>query len=152
MMHLERSQSAAVLEKAASEFVDWRPRIFGVAYRILGSACEAEDIVQEVWVRWQTTDRTVVKTRQRSSLRRPHDWRSTSPDPPGRAEKRTSIVADEPVDTSAAPELGAEQGEALELAVLHLLEKLTPNGTSRVRPPRSVRLFLWADRVHPSSH
>ena len=44
MMHLERSQSAAVLEKAASEFVDWRPRI-GVAYRILGSA-EAETSCQ----------------------------------------------------------------------------------------------------------
>lgn len=34
---------------------------FGIAYRILGSAAEAEDLVQDVWVRWQTTDRSAVR-------------------------------------------------------------------------------------------
>ena len=38
-----------------------RPRLFGIAYRMLGSAAEAEDIVQDVWVRWQTADRSVVR-------------------------------------------------------------------------------------------
>ena len=32
------------------------PRLFVIAYRILGSAGEAEDIVQDVWLRWQATD------------------------------------------------------------------------------------------------
>src|ERR1700736_3823871 len=42
-------------------FLSVRPRLFGIAYRMLGSAAEAEDIVQDVWVRWQTTDRSVVR-------------------------------------------------------------------------------------------
>ena len=40
-----------------SAFLGVRPRLFGIAYRMLGSAAEAEDIVQDVWLRWQTTDR-----------------------------------------------------------------------------------------------
>jgi DNA-directed RNA polymerase specialized sigma24 family protein len=44
-----------------SVFVSVRPRLFGIAYRMLGSAAEAEDIVQDVWLRWQATDRTVVR-------------------------------------------------------------------------------------------
>lgn len=38
-----------------------RPRLFGIAYRVLGSAAEAEDIVQETWLRWQTVDRGDVQ-------------------------------------------------------------------------------------------
>jgi Sigma-70 region 2 len=42
-------------------FTEVRPRLFGAAYRMLGSAAEAEDIVQDVWLRWQATDRSVVE-------------------------------------------------------------------------------------------
>src|ERR1700741_4371998 len=42
-------------------FDEVRPRLFGIAYRMLGSAAEAEDIVQDVWLRWQATDRSVVE-------------------------------------------------------------------------------------------
>ena len=38
-----------------------RARLFGIAYRMLGSAAEAEDIVQDVWVRWQTANRSLVR-------------------------------------------------------------------------------------------
>jgi DNA-directed RNA polymerase specialized sigma24 family protein len=34
-----------------SAFMSVRPRLFGIAYRMLGNAAEAEDIVQDVWVR-----------------------------------------------------------------------------------------------------
>src|SRR5258708_7528148 len=44
-----------------SAFMSVRPRLFGIAYRMVGSAAEAEDIVQDVWLRWQTTDRSVVR-------------------------------------------------------------------------------------------
>ena len=37
-----------------------RQALFGVAYRMLGSATEAEDLVQDAWLRWQTTDRDKV--------------------------------------------------------------------------------------------
>src|SRR2546425_76654 len=43
-----------------SAFAPVRPRLFGIAYRMLGSAAEAEDVVQDVWMRWQTTNRSVV--------------------------------------------------------------------------------------------
>ena len=44
-----------------SAFVGVRPRLFGIAYRMLGSAAEAEDVVQDVWMRWQSTNRKVVE-------------------------------------------------------------------------------------------
>lgn len=37
------------------------PLLFGIAYRMLGSADEADDIVQDVWLRWQSTNRTAVQ-------------------------------------------------------------------------------------------
>ena len=37
-----------------------RPRLFGIAYRMLGSAAEADDMVQNAWLRWQGADRDAV--------------------------------------------------------------------------------------------
>jgi RNA polymerase sigma-70 factor (ECF subfamily) len=94
---------------------------------MLGSAAEAEDIVQDVWVRWQTTDRSVVRdapaflatTTTRLAINVIQSARS-------RRETYVGPWLPEPVDTSADPGLGAERGEALEFAVLVLLEKLSP--------------------------
>src|SRR5207244_10813878 len=44
-----------------SVFAGMRPRLFGIAYRILGGAGAADDIVQDVWLRWQSTNRSVVE-------------------------------------------------------------------------------------------
>jgi RNA polymerase sigma-70 factor (ECF subfamily) len=55
------SPLATCLDDGLSAFLRARPRLFGIAYRMLGSATEAEDIVQDVWVRWQTTDRSPVR-------------------------------------------------------------------------------------------
>lgn len=52
--------AAADLEQATAEFVAVRGRLFGIAYRMLGSSAEAEDIVQEAWLRWQMADRSAV--------------------------------------------------------------------------------------------
>jgi DNA-directed RNA polymerase specialized sigma24 family protein len=60
LMQPERPENAGSLDRAISVFVRVRPRLFGIAYRMLGSAADAEDIVQNVWLRWQTTDRSVV--------------------------------------------------------------------------------------------
>ena len=109
-----------------SAFMSVRPRLFGIAYRMLGSAAEAEDIVQDVWVRWQTADRSLVRdaaaflvtTATRLAINVIQSARS-------RRETPVGSWLPEPVDTSADPGSGAERGEALELAVLVLLEKLS---------------------------
>jgi RNA polymerase sigma-70 factor (TIGR02957 family) len=110
-----------------SAFAGVRPRLFGIAYRMLGSAAEAEDIVQDVWVRWQSTNRSVVqdppaflaKTTTRLCISLVQSAHS-------RREVYVGEWLPEPVDTAADPTLGAERGEALGFAVLVLLEKLSP--------------------------
>ncbi len=46
---------------ALDEFERLRPRLFGIAYRMTGAAGEAEDLVQDAWLRWQGTDHDVVR-------------------------------------------------------------------------------------------
>ncbi|GGS55263.1 hypothetical protein GCM10010270_27130 [Streptomyces violaceus] len=48
------------LDATADAFERLRPRLFGIAYRVLGSVSEAEDVVQDVWVRRQGADRSAV--------------------------------------------------------------------------------------------
>jgi RNA polymerase sigma-70 factor (TIGR02957 family) len=108
-------------------FFNVRPRLFGIAYRMLGSAAEAEDIVQDVWMRWQSTNRNpvenppayLVKTTTRLCINLAQSAHS-------RRETYIGTWLPEPVDTSADPGMGAERDEALKLAVLLLLEKLSP--------------------------
>src|SRR5258707_419260 len=110
-----------------SAFAPVRPRLFGIAYRMLGSATEAEDVVQDVWMRWQSTNRNVVEnppaflatTTTRLCI-------NLSQSAHSRRESYVGTWLPEPVDTSADPGIGAERGEALKRAVLLLLEKLSP--------------------------
>jgi RNA polymerase sigma-70 factor (TIGR02957 family) len=110
-----------------SAFVGVRPRLFGIAYRMLGSAAEAEDIVQDVWLRWQATDRSVVETPSAflatTTTRLCINFAQSAQ---SRRETYVGPWLPEPVDTSSDPALGAERGEALGLAILLLLEKLPP--------------------------
>ena len=108
-------------------FLSVRPRLFGIAYRMLGSAAEAEDIVQDVWVRWQTTDRSVVRNAA-AFLVTMTTRLAINVMQSARSRRETSVGPwlPEPVDTSADPGLGAERGEALELGVSILLENLAP--------------------------
>ena len=108
-------------------FMSVRPRLFAIAYRMLRSAAAAEDVVQDVWVRWQTADRSVVRdaaaflvtTTTRLAINVMQSARS-------RREEHARPRLPEPVDASADPELGAERGEGLEAGILVLLEKLSP--------------------------
>ena len=45
----------------AREFTEFRPRLLGIAYRMLGSAWDAEDVVAEAMVRWMGVDRAHVR-------------------------------------------------------------------------------------------
>ncbi|SHN47389.1 RNA polymerase sigma-70 factor [Cryptosporangium aurantiacum] len=116
------------LEDAVAVFTSVRPRLFGIAYRMLSSASEAEDLVQDVWLRWQTCDRAAVinpaaflaTTTTRLAINALQSARV-------RRETYIGPWLPEPVDTSADPYLGAERAEALEFATLLLMEKLSPN-------------------------
>src|SRR5262245_46020446 len=110
-----------------SAFLHAQPRLFGIAYRMLGRAAEAEDLVQDVWVRWQTADQEAVRnplafmitatTRLAINLLKS-----------ARVRKEISVNPrlPEPADTTADPVLGAEREEALNSALMLLLEKLLP--------------------------
>jgi len=116
------------LAAATAAFLGVRPRLFGIAYRMLGSVTEAEDVVQEVWLRWQGADRKAVAnpaaflatTTTRLAINELQSARV-------RRETYIGPWLPEPVSTSADPYLGAERGEALEFAALLLMEKLTPH-------------------------
>ncbi|MFD1275300.1 RNA polymerase sigma-70 factor [Streptomyces sp. NPDC048448] len=124
---MHAGDDADSLDRATRDFVAARPQLFGIAYRVLGSAVEAEDIVQEAWLRWQSTDRT--------DIREPAAFLATvtarlaiNLAQSARVRRETYIGPwlPEPVDTSVDPQLGAERAEALDLAVLFILEKLNP--------------------------
>ncbi|MEV5958102.1 RNA polymerase sigma-70 factor [Streptomyces sp. NPDC051987] len=115
------------LDRATKEFLAARPQLFGIAYRVIGSAVEAEDVVQEAWLRWQSTDRAGV--REPAAFLATVTTRLAINFTRSARVRRESYVGPwlpEPVSTSADPQLGAERAEALDLAVLFLLEKLNP--------------------------
>ena len=115
------------LDQALAVFQSVRGRLFGIAYRMLGSASEAEDIVQEAWLRWQGTDRSVVLDPP-AFLATATTRLAINALRSARARRETYIGPwlPEPVDTSHDPTLGAERAEALGFAVLVMLERLTP--------------------------
>ena len=124
----DRPAPADSIDEALSVFLSVRPRLFGMAYRILGSAADADDIVQSVWLRWQMKDRSAVRDAPAflttTTVRLAVNLAQSAH---ARRETYIGPWLPEPVDTSDDPYLGAECDDALELAVLVLLEKLSPN-------------------------
>lgn len=112
---------------ALDAFLAVRPQLFGIAYRMLGGVAEAEDVVQDAWLRWQGTDRDQVRN-PAAFLTTVTTRLAINAATSARARRETYVGPwlPEPVDTSDDPALGAERAEALELATLLLLERLTP--------------------------
>jgi RNA polymerase sigma-70 factor (ECF subfamily) len=104
-----------------------RPRLFGIAYRMLGEVALAEDVVQNAWLRWNTAKQDAV-AEPGAYLATVVTRLAISELTSARARREIYVGPwlPEPVDTSADPLLGAERGEALSMAVLVLLEKLSP--------------------------
>ncbi|MDX3095574.1 RNA polymerase sigma-70 factor [Streptomyces sp. ME01-24h] len=123
----EAVDDAEDLQVAQEEFHAARGCLFGIAYRMLGSVSEAEDILQDAWIRWQTCDRAKVDN-PRAFLATTVTRLAINVLQSARARRETYVGPwlPEPVDTESDPALGAVNGEALEVAVLMLLEKLTP--------------------------
>jgi RNA polymerase sigma factor (sigma-70 family) len=118
---------SSAYDDGLAAFMSMRPRLFGIAYRMLGSATEAEDVVQDVWVRWQIADRGVVRdaaaflatTTRRLAINIMQS---------ARVRRETSVEPwqSEPLDLRGDVRLAAERGQALASGVRILLEKLTP--------------------------
>ena len=112
----------------AEDFEAHRRYLGAVAYRMLGSVADAEDVLQEAWLRWNDVDRagvanpraflTTVVTRlcydQLGSAR-------------ARREAYFGEWLPEPlVDDAPSPQERAELGEAVSMAVMAVLERLSP--------------------------
>jgi RNA polymerase sigma factor (sigma-70 family) len=120
------NRSGEVSAADAALFQAARPRLYGIAYRVLGGASEADDVVQETWIRWQGTDRRKVRdaaaflatTTTRLAINLSQSARA-------RREMHIGPRLVDRVDTAANPSLDAEHAEALESAVCILLQKLS---------------------------
>jgi len=106
-----------------------RPRLFGIAYRMLGDAAEAEDMVQEAFLRWHRADTSGVDAPEgwlvavvtRLAIDRLRKLRTER-------EAYVGHWLPEPIATDRAsdPARGAEVASDLSLALLVLLERLGP--------------------------
>jgi RNA polymerase sigma-70 factor, ECF subfamily len=112
----------------AEEFEDLRPLLFSIAYRILGSVSEAEDAVQETWLRYESspTEPTSPKAYLSAVVTR------ISIDVLRSARRRREQYSGpwfpEPLltDPYQDPERSAELADSLSMAALLLLERLSP--------------------------
>jgi RNA polymerase sigma-70 factor (ECF subfamily) len=109
-----------------------RRLLFGVAYQMLGSVADAEDVVQDAWLRWSADDREdvadpqayLVRIASRLALDRLRSARS-------RRETYVGPWLPEPLltdhgDAAPDPAEAAEIGEQVSLALLVVLETLSP--------------------------
>jgi RNA polymerase sigma-70 factor, ECF subfamily len=112
-----------------------RPRLLGLAYRMLGDMDEAEDVVQEAYLRWHRTDRQAVQSSEAwlvtvvtrlavDRLRRLATERTSYPGP----WLPEPIATDGPLAPSEPPppDRRAELASDLSVALLVLLERLAP--------------------------
>ena len=109
-------------------FEELRPRMFGLAYRMLGSVADAEDIVQEAFLRWRNAEdvrepaaflTTVVTRLSIDHLRSAR----------ARRERYVGPWLPEPLLADHAPDAAeaAELSDTLSMAFLMVLESLTPS-------------------------
>jgi RNA polymerase sigma-70 factor, ECF subfamily len=117
--------SVSAADAATFEVV--RPRLFGIAYRVLGGAAEAEEVVQDAWIRWHRTNRGDV--RDANAFLATATTRlaiNVADSARARHEAPSGGWLPEPIDHSADPTAGVEREEALDAAVRRLWEKLSP--------------------------
>lgn len=119
--------SPATLDETARHFMEMRPQLVAVADRMVGSTAEAEDVVQDVWLRWQTLDRSGIRSATgfltTMTIRLAINCVQSA-----RVRRETPLGTwlPDPVDTGANPWEGSERDETLSLAVLRLMQRLNP--------------------------
>jgi RNA polymerase sigma-70 factor (TIGR02957 family) len=127
-----RCQDVRVTGTAAlDEFQEQRQRLFGIAYRMLGSATDAEDVLQDAWLRWQGVDRARVADPAAFLARTVTNLCLTAlTSARARREVYVGPWLPEPVLTGEGTDLGpldeTLQRESVSFALLALLERLSP--------------------------
>ena len=110
------------------EFERWRPLLFSIAYRILGSVSEAEDAVQETWLRYGTTPTPPRSTKAFLSAVVTRISIDVLRSARVRREAYVGPWFPEPLltDPYEDPARSAELADSISMAALLLLERLTP--------------------------
>src|ERR1700742_712480 len=111
---------------ASDIFEQHRRLLFGIAYRMLGTVADAEDIVQEAWIRWQKTDHTTIRSPKaflttivtRLAINQLDSARH-------RREEYIGPWLPEPLIEAPDADENAELAESLSLAFLKMLERLS---------------------------
>ena len=112
---------------SSAAFESARPRLFGLAYRMLGSRADAEDIVQEAYIRWHQTEADTVRnaeawlvtTATRLAIDRLRALKAER-------EAYTGPWLPEPLIAPEPPDREVELASDLSVAFMVLLERLAP--------------------------
>jgi RNA polymerase sigma-70 factor (TIGR02957 family) len=119
-----------VERKFVDTFEAERPRLFGLAYRLLGSAADAEDIVQDAFLRWSSTDQAVIVAPRAWLVKAVTNLCLTQlASARVQRERYVGTWLPEPVvtdDGALGPLETAQQRSSVSLALLVLLERLGP--------------------------
>jgi RNA polymerase sigma-70 factor (ECF subfamily) len=112
----------------AEEFERLRPLLFSIAYRILGSVSEAEDAVQETWLRYAASPTQPISTKAFLSAVVTRVSIDVLRSARVRREEYVGQWFPEPLltDPYEDPERSAELADSVSMAALLLLERLTP--------------------------
>jgi len=112
----------------AEEFEELRPLLFSIAYRILGRVSEAEDAVQETWLRYQSSPAQPASAKAFLSATVTRVSIDVLRSARVRREQYAGPWFPEPLltDPYSDPERSAELADSVSMAALLLLERLTP--------------------------
>jgi RNA polymerase sigma-70 factor (ECF subfamily) len=112
----------------AEEFEQLRPLLFAIAYRILGSVSEAEDAVQETWLRYESSSTQPTSTKAFLSAVVTRISIDVLRSARVRREEYVGPWFPEPLltDPYEDPERSAELADSLSMAALLVLERLSP--------------------------
>jgi RNA polymerase sigma-70 factor, ECF subfamily len=112
----------------AEEFQELRPLLFSIAYRLLGSVSEAEDAVQETWLRYAASPAQPASTKAFLSAAVTRVSIDVLRSARVQREEYVGPWFPEPLltDPYQDPERSAELADSVSMAALVLLERLTP--------------------------
>ena len=125
-MPLPDSAHDVAASASTDAFTAARPRLQALAYRMLGTLGDAEDAVQETYIRWHSADRSAIRT--------PAAWLTTACTRicidrlrKAKAERAAYVGTWLPEPVAVEPPEDETLGESLSLAFLVMLERLSPS-------------------------